>query len=76
MGKSYFFTCGECGHIYRNDALGKNLKSKNPARRFPAWSRTRSASKFHEFHESYCAICECCGCSPSIKEDSEVELIG
>lgn len=73
--KDYFFMCGECGHIFQNNALGRNRNSLNPARRFPARARTRSASRFHEYHESYCAICECHGCSPSMDAGSEVELV-
>ncbi len=60
----YYFTCGKCGHTFRNDSLGKHLKSKNPILRMYARKRTKSADAFHEFHESYCAQCVCHSCKP------------
>lgn len=75
MGTESYFQCGECGHIFRDDALGRNLKSLNPARRLPAWNRTRSASRYHEYHENYCALCECCSCNPN-PNPPNVVLVG
>ncbi len=60
--QKFLFDCEVCGHTFRDDALGKNLQSLNPARRLPAKARIKSPDAFHEYHLNHCAVCECCGC--------------
>ncbi len=62
----FIITCSVCGHEFRDDKLGKNLMSDNPAARNPAKSRVSDGGHFHDYHTNdRHAICECHNICPS-----------
>lgn len=62
--EEFYWMCGLCGHVYRDDELGDNLKDpEDKAAYYPAKSRIKSADAFHEYHESHCANPEDEGCN-------------
>jgi hypothetical protein len=58
----FLVKCGKCGHIFREDALGRLLQSKFWFRRKMASQNLTDAENYHRYHEGHCAKCVCHGC--------------
>lgn len=67
----FLIKCGKCGHVFRDDALGRLLQSKLWFRRKMASQRISDAENYHKHHESYCAKPVDTGCRaiPGLTDD-------